>query len=67
MHWRVIRLPMIRAPDANQRHLDVAQQLLNIPIVEIGDHAVPQPVLDIIDSAAKILFDKDIPIALRRL
>ncbi|MNG83438.1 hypothetical protein D3C79_421620 [compost metagenome] len=64
VHRRVILFTVIGAANADDRHIDVMQQPLNLAIVVIGDHPIAQPVLDVVDTAAKILFDKDVPVTL---
>ncbi|MNC49760.1 hypothetical protein D3C75_989590 [compost metagenome] len=64
VHRRIVLVTVIRAAHSDNRHPDVMQQLLDGTIVEIGDHPIAQPVLDVVDTAAKILFDKDVPVTL---
>ena len=58
---------MVGAADADNRDLDVGQQSFDFRVVIISNHAVAQPLPDILDTRPKILFDEDIPFLLRCL
>lgn len=61
MHCGIVLRRVVGATDADNRNVCAFQQVFNLPIVKIGNHAVAQPLLDIIDPGAKVLFDKNIP------
>ncbi len=67
VHRRIILLPVVRAANADNRHGDIRQQGFDGAIVVIGDHPIAQPLPDVVDAAAEIFFDEDIPVSLRRL
>ena len=58
---------MVGAADADNRNVDVSQQLLNDGVVVVSDDAIAQPVFDVLQTGTKIFFDENIPFGLRRL
>ena len=58
---------MIRTTDANHRHRNVAQRLLNLRIVKVSNNPVTQPVFNIVDPAAEVFINENIPVTLRCL
>ena len=64
---RIVFGRMVGAADAHNRDVDVGQQLLDDGIVIVGDDAIAQPVFDVLQTGAKIFFNKNIPFGLRRL
>ncbi len=55
---------VIRAANPNNRDVDISQRLLDLFVVEVGNDAISQPVLDFINAGAEIFFNENIPFRL---
>ena len=64
---RIVLGRMVRPADANNRNVDVSQQLLNDGVVVVSDDPIAQPLFDVFETGSEIFFDKNIPLGLRRL
>ena len=67
VHRRIVLGLVVGTADADNRDADIGKLVDNTVVVIVGDHPVAEPLLDIVDTGAKIFFDKDIPLRLRGL